>query len=156
MFSNNAKLIFVTLLFVFMISACSSQADATPVVAPLPETASIVPELSSNPDEFLRFSSNQSYETSPFALEGSGGLRVYWKQDCERFYLALVNTNEALAAVVKGTVTFALDNQPSEYIEDHPFIVPWEYIPGEYTFKVETEGECSWEVWTVLVPPEGQ
>jgi hypothetical protein len=103
-----------------------------------------------DPDEVLRISGQGSFVSEPFQLEGPGGLKVYWQQECNDFLLLMENTNETLAEAPMGSVTFESASEPTEYIQDSPYVTPFEYVPGEYVFKIEAEEGCAWEVWAKL------
>ncbi|MEA3349277.1 MAG: hypothetical protein U9Q82_01505, partial [Chloroflexota bacterium] len=140
-------LITLGILIVALGGACSEvSAPSTPTEA----------APTADPSEFLRISGQGSFVSEPFQLEGSGGLRVYWRQDCNDFLLLMENTNEALAEAPMGRVTFESASEPSEYVQDSPYVAPFKYVVGEYVFKIEAEEGCSWEIWAKIEYPEGE
>jgi len=97
------------------------------------------------PVEIIHLEGENSYRSAPFTLEGPKTIKAYWQQESTGFKLEIVNAIEALAEEPGGSITFELAGGPSQYIEDSPFVAPFEYIPGEYILQIETDG--SWEVW---------
>ena len=77
-----------------LLAACEGEQTALPTITSEPLDYI---ELPLGPDEIIHIAGEVSLVSKPFALEGPGGLKVYWKQDCEEFILSMVNTNEALA-----------------------------------------------------------
>ncbi len=133
----------------FLLASCSpSETDKSS------ELTQVAKEEETNSDEIIHISGEGSYVSEPFQLEGPGGLHVYWRHESSSFVLIMVNTNEALASAPLGEVTFTVDKQPSEFVEGSPYDAPFEYVPGEYVFKIEADGP--WEVWAKVKPLEGE
>jgi hypothetical protein len=135
------------ILLIILAGACSASSKATMPMGAVPTP---------HPDEFLRISGQGSFVSEPFQLEGPGRLKVYWKQECNDFLLLMENTNETLAEAPMGSVTFESASEPTEYLQDSPYVIPFEYVPGEYVFKVEAEAACFWEVWSQIEYPQGE
>jgi hypothetical protein len=129
------------IVLIVVAGACSgSQSASTPTdAAPKPD-----------PNEILRISGQGSFVSEPFQLKGPGRLKVYWQQECNDFLLLMENTNETLAEAPMGSVTFESASEPTEYVQDSPYVTPFEYVPGEYVFKIEAEEGCPWEVWAKI------
>ena len=132
------------LLMAAWISGC------TPVDQLFKETAAIqtpvVENLPLRPGELIHISGTGAYTSEPFSLEGEGAVEVFWKQDCQVFYLALVNADEALAKGPNGVIIFESAASPSENTETDDFQIPYRYIAGDYLIRVQGEGG-TWEVW---------
>ncbi len=146
---NTRKIVYVLFIFVLAlaISACG-QADnaASPEGAAQPvETGPI--QIGSE----IRFSGQGSQVTDAFTLEGPYGIEVFWQQECSYFLLLMQNTNETLAEAPMGSVTFESTNIPNQFIEKYPGYRPFEYLPGEYAFHIECEGDGAWEMWAKIV-----
>jgi len=137
------------LIILLLLGGCARLENIQPL-----ESTSVTQEAERNSDEIIRISGEGSYVSEPFQLEGPGGLHVYWRHECSSFVLIMVNVNEALASAPLGEVTFTVDKEPSEFIEGSPYDAPFEYIPGEYVFKIEANGP--WEVWAKVKPLEGE
>ncbi|MBT3389052.1 MAG: hypothetical protein HN413_01430 [Chloroflexi bacterium] len=139
--------------FTLIFTACGT---AAPTGTSAPEREPLAySEMSLGTDEFIHISGHQSVVTKPFTLEGAGGLRVYWRQDCDEFVLKTINTNETLAEAPLGTLIHEGILGPSEAVDDPPWVVPFEYVPGEYVMSIEAKGDCTWEVWAKVIFPEG-
>lgn len=145
---------FFLIVLSVLLAACEGEQTALPTITSEPLDYI---ELPLGPDEIIHIAGEVSLVSKPFALEGPGGLKVYWKQDCEEFILSMVNTNEALAEAPLGTLFFEGMKGPSQYVEDYPGAIPFEYVPGEYSLKIDVKGQnCTWEVWAKVVYPEGE
>ena len=145
---------FVLMVFV---SACNaSSSDVT-----LPDNVDTLEldyeEMPLGENEVKHISGTSSIESLPVQLEGPGRLSVYWRQDCDKFALSMLNTNQTLAEAPLGSLYFEYAVGASEYVEAAPWAIPFEYIPGEYKIVVLAEGKtCHWEVWATVIYPEGE
>jgi hypothetical protein len=154
------RLIFITILLLALLlslTACNSPvSDAAPSESA--ESIDLGYEmLPLGQDEIIHISGETSVETIPLQLEGAGGLKVYWRQNCSNFVINMHNTNETLAEAPMGSVFFESILEPSEYVEDASWKKPFEYVPGEYKFVITAEGDvCEWEVWAVITYTEGE
>jgi hypothetical protein len=139
----------ILLLMAAWVSGC------TLVDHPLEETAAIemhvVEQLPLRPGELIHISGTGAFTSEPFALEGEGEVEVFWKQDCQVFYLAMVNADEALAKGPNGVIIFESAASPSENTETDDFRIPYPYIAGDYSIRVQGEGG-TWEVWARTEP----
>jgi len=156
--SNRIPFVVIILLSaLFSFTACSgSGSDASPLESA--ETLDLGYEvLPLGPNEIIHIAGDISVETSPFQLEGAGGLNVFWRQTCSNFVLSMRNTNPTLAEAPLGTVFFESILEPTEYVEPAPWKKPFEYVPGEYKYVITAEGnDCQWEVWATITDLEGQ
>jgi len=145
------KRVLSLMLFVLLaawMGACSAPApEATSAPGPAQPTLA--------PGEVIHLIGEGGGKSNPltsdsFDLEGAGTIAVYFRQDCDYFYLQMWNSNEALAQAPGGTVIFESAAAPSERLEGDPYLIPYEYVPGEYVFKIDAaaqDGACDWEVW---------
>jgi len=140
----------VTILILVLIRAGGcGQSDTVPPESDTPENIQAGPTLA--PGEVIHISGEGDYVSDPFKLDGDGAVQVYWRQESTEFIVELVNANEQLAEGPKGRITFALESGPSEFVEENPFIPPFEYIPGEYVLEISADG--TWEVWATVTYP---
>ena len=141
-----------SIMLLLLVASCTEQ----PVTAPL--SPSITPDpylVDLGPDELIHLAGGDSYVSAPFALDGPGYLKTYWRQDCAEFSLEMISTNETLVEAPGGYVIFESWFGPSEYVTDDPVKAPYEYIPGEYQLVVNVLGDdCQWEVWAVVSYPD--
>ena len=152
--TRELKKLLILIPCVLVISSCGI---STPGAVPTPTHEPLnYSEMPLGTDEFIHISGNQSVITQPFLLEGAGGLRVYWRQNCDEFALKTVNTNKTLAEAPLGTLIHEGILGPSEAVDDPPWAVPFEYVPGEYVMNIEAKGDCAWEVWAKVLYSEGE
>ena len=173
MFARSIAWMLIGLVLVTLVGACS-ETPSTPegesaganVVSPseveeaeyeavqAPENPEITLAAPLVPDEVFRIQGEGSYVSAPFLLAGRGAIKVYWRQESSEFILMMVSTDDELAQAPMGKVTFEVALAPSEYVEDSPYVVPFEYVVGEYVFDITADGP--WEVWAQVVYPEGE
>jgi len=118
-------------------------------------TSAVADQVALSPGEVIHISGEGSFVSDPFSLEGSGSIELFWKQDCQVFYLQMVNANEALANTPNGTIIFESAASPTENTEMDDFQIPYPFIPGEYLIKVEAQGG-TWEVWAKVTQTDGE
>jgi hypothetical protein len=122
---------------------------------PLTETApietSVVENVPLQPGEVIHLEGQGTYISEPFPLEGEGTVEVFWVQDCQVFYLALVNADEALAKGPDGVIIFESAASPTENTETDDFQMQYPYIAGDYVIMIQADGG-SWEVWARTEP----
>lgn len=136
-------------LMVVWVAGCS------PAEQPVKETGAIetgvVRTLPLQPGEVIHLAGQGTYISEPFSLEGEGTVEVFWVQDCQVFYLALVNADEALAKGPDGVIIFESAASPTENTETDDFQMQYPFIAGEYVIMVQADGG-SWEVWARTAP----
>jgi len=140
-------------MLLLLVASCAEK----PITTPL--SPSITPDpylMALKPEEFIHLTGEDSYVSAPFSLDGPGYLKTYWQQDCTKFSLEMISTNETLVEAPGGYVIFEAWSGPSEYLTDDPVKAPYQYIPGEYTFVIEAVEPCEWEVWAKVVYPDGE
>ena len=123
------------------VSACSPASPQEPAGAAVGYTQTPLP-----PGEVIHISGVGPFVSEPFSLEGSGRIELFWQQDCQVFYLQLVNADETLAKAPNGTIIFESAASPTGNTESDDFRIPFDYIPGEYVIQIDAEGG-QWEVW---------
>lgn len=143
------------ILIVSWVLIAGWMAGCSPAEQPVKETAMIetgmVEAVPLQPGEVIHFSGQGIYVSEPFPLEGEGTVEVFWVQDCQIFYLALVNADEALAKGPDGVVIFESAASPSENTETDDFQMQYPYIAGDYVIMIQADGG-SWEVWVRTEP----
>jgi hypothetical protein len=132
-------LVIYIMVLAILLSACAgasteTDGDSQPALGPV---------------EIIHLEGEKSYRSTPFTLGGPKAIKVYWQQESTGFELEIVNADEAVAEAPGGSITFELAGGSSQYIEDSPFIAPYEYVPGDYILQIDTDG--SWEVWIKYV-----
>ena len=105
------------------------------------------------PNEVLRVSGDGDYVSESFILEGQGVIELFWEQECQEFYLQLINSNESLAQAPGGTVIFEAAASPSANVEADDIDMAYAFIPGEYVVKIDAQGGL-WEVWAIVTYPD--
>jgi hypothetical protein len=138
------KLIFLIICCSFFSGSCS-QSGSVPN-----SSENFVVNEATYPGLILHISGDGPVTSTPFTLEGSDGIFVFWKNEATRFYVEMVHTNQVLAETPMGRVTFAVATGPSEYLGPSQIARPFEYVFGEYVLEIHGEG--SWEVWVQKVP----
>jgi len=130
-------------------------AGCSPVEQPVKETETIemdrVETFPLQPGEVVHLAGQGIYVSEPFSLEGEGTVEVFWVQDCQVFYLALVNADDALAKGPDGVIIFESAASPSENTETDDFQMQYSYIAGDYVIMIQADGG-SWEVWARVEP----
>ena len=173
MFAQRAAWILIGLMYIASVGACSQvptspegesagkevipsseNEDAEYESIPAPENSSVMEDITLAPDEIIHIKGEGSYRSEPFVLEGHGIIKMYWRQESSEFILSMVSTDEELAQAPMGRVTFEVALAPSQYVDDSPYVVPVEYVVGEYVIDIIADGP--WEVWAKVVYPEGE
>jgi hypothetical protein len=76
-------------------------------------------------------------------------IELFWEQECQEFYLQLVNSNESLAQAPGGMIIFESAVSPSANTEADDVNMAYTFIPGEYVVKIDAQGGL-WEVWAIV------